>query len=178
GRTGSLWVAGPTVLLEYLGQPAATAAVRRDEWLVTGDRAEVDADGFVHLRGRADDMELVGGICVSPLEVEAVLCRHPGVMEVAVAGVVDPDGGSRLVAFVVPVSEAAGRNGLAGELAALGRAELAPYKVPRQVTFVDALPRTPTGKLRRFVLRSGRWPEGAGDGQAAAQRVAAPKPTR
>lgn len=142
GEEGDLWVAGPTLPLGS------------GEWLRTGDRALVDAQGFVHLRGRSDDMEMVGGISVSPLEVEAVLGRHPAVTEVAVAGVVGPDGASQLQAFVVA---APGTEQFEAELLALARAELAPFKVPRAVTVVDALPRTPTGKLRRFVLRSGSW---------------------
>ncbi|MGI8807433.1 MAG: AMP-binding protein [Acidimicrobiales bacterium] len=140
GEVGALWVAGPTLPLGYA-----------DEWLVTGDRALLDAEGFLHLRGRADDVELVGGISVSPLEIEAVLSRHPAVTEVAVAGVVGADGASRLEAFVVAAPGAA----VEAELLALARAELAPFMVPRTIAFVDVLPRTPTGKLRRYVLRSG-----------------------
>ena len=138
-RDGVLWVAGPTLPLGHAG-----------EWLCTGDRAAIDGEGFVHLQGRVDDIEQVGGISVSPLEIEAVLSRHPAVTEVAVASVVDADGASRLEAFVVAVP---GVVDLEADLMAIARAELAPYKVPRAVTFVDALPRTPTGKLRRFVLR-------------------------
>ena len=138
-RDGVLWVAGPTLPLGHTG-----------EWLCTGDRALVDDDGFVHLQGRIDDIEQVGGISVSPLEIEAVLSRHPAVTEVAVASVVDAEGASRLEAFVVA---APGAVDLEAELLTMARAELAPFKVPRAVTFVDALPRTPTGKLRRFVLR-------------------------
>jgi 4-hydroxybenzoate adenylyltransferase len=138
-RDGVLWVAGPTLPLGHAG-----------EWLCTGDRAVVDSEGFVHLQGRVDDIEQVGGISVSPLEVEAVLSRHPAVTEVAVASVVDAQGASRLEAFVVA---APGAVDLEAALVTMARAELAPFKVPRAVTFVDALPRTPTGKLRRFVLR-------------------------
>jgi fatty-acyl-CoA synthase/benzoate-CoA ligase/fatty acid CoA ligase FadD22 len=154
GRVGDLWVAGPTLLLGYLGE--ARRADRQD-WLRTGDRAVIDTDGFLRLRGRADDVELVGGISVSPLEIEAVLSRHPAVTEVAVAGVALPNGASRLQAFVVPAPDTARDGSVAAELVELARAELAPFKVPRSVAFVDALPRTATGKLRRFVLRSGRW---------------------
>lgn len=158
GRVGALWVAGPTVLLGYLGRPDAADGARVGEWLRTGDRAEVDAEGFVRLHGRSDDMELVGGICVSPLEIEAVLSGHPAVTEVAVAALVGADGASRLHAFVVPAPGCGPPEAVAAELVALARVQLAPYKVPRSVAFVDALPRTPTGKLRRFVLRSGEWP--------------------
>ena len=155
GCEGALLVRGPTLLLEYLDQPEATLAVRRGEWLVSGDRAVIDAEGFIHLRGRADDLEKVGGITVAPQEVERVLAAHPGVTEVAVAAVRAHDGATRLEAFVVPGSGHTPTDDLGDELRALARADLAPFKVPRLVHFVESLPRTPTGKLRRFVLRSG-----------------------
>lgn len=153
GEEGSLWVSGPTLPLGYLDGPSRTrpAPTASGGWLCTGDRAVVD-----DLRGRNDDMELVGGICVAPGEVEAVLGRHPAVTEAAVAGVV-VGGASHLGAFVVPAPAAGPPATVAAQLLALARAELAPFKVPRSVTFVDALRRTPTGKLRRFVLRTGAW---------------------
>jgi len=161
GQAGILWVKGPTVLVEYLGRPEATAAVKRGGWLCTADRAAIDAEGFVHHLGRVDDIEVVGGINVAPLEIEAVLVSHPAVTEVAVAGVRDPMGASRLEAFVVPAPDTAPGADLAGELMALAGADLAPHKVPRAVHFVESLPRTPTGKLRRFMLRSGSCAGGA-----------------
>ena len=157
-ETGALWVRGPTVLLEYLNRPDATAAAKRGEWLGTGDRAAIEPDGFVRHHGRLDDIEIVGGINVGPLEIEGVLARHPAVIEVAVVALRDELGASRLEAFVVPVSGAGPLDEVGAEIQALARAHLAAYKVPRAVRFVDALPRTPTGKLRRFVLRSGAWP--------------------
>ncbi len=155
GVVGKLWVRGPTVLLEYLGHPEATAAALRDGWLCTGDLASLDQDGFLSHHGRADDLEMVGGITVAPQEVEDLLARHPGVAEVAVAVVADEAGASRLEAFVVPAPGASGHDQLADELREVARARLAAYKVPRVFRFVDALPRTATGKLRRFVLRAG-----------------------
>jgi len=146
GEVGALWVAGPTL-------PLGSGA-----WLCTGDRASVDAEGFLRLQGRTDDMEMVGGISVSPMEIEAVLVRHPAVTEVAVAGVVGPDGASRLEAFVVAGPGAPPAGVLEAELVTMAREELAPFKVPRSVVLVDALPRTPTGKLRRFVLRGPQPP--------------------
>lgn len=159
GSIGSLWVRGPTVLKAYIGQPDATAAAFDGDWLRTGDLASVDAEGFVSHHGRADDMEMVGGITVAPQEIEDLLSRHPAVSEVAVASVADADGGSQLQAFVVVVPGRTGDERLQLELVGLARAQLAHFKVPRSVTFVDGLPRTATGKLRRFVLRSGTtWP--------------------
>jgi acyl-coenzyme A synthetase/AMP-(fatty) acid ligase len=170
GRPGVLWVSGPTLPLGYLGRATPGDPGEGGEWLCTGDRAAIDRDGFVRLRGRADDIEMVGGISVSPVEIEAVLSRHPGVTEVAVAGVVGPDGASRLAAFVVP-APGGPTVAIVEEVTALARAELAPFKVPRSVTLVDALPRTPTGKLRRFVLRAGGW-----GGTAAGSRQPDPEP--
>ena len=155
GEVGTLWVQGPTVLVEYLGKPDETAAVKQGAWLRTGDRASLDADGFLHLHGRTDDMEMVSGISVAPQEIEDVLSRHQRVSEVAVAAVRDEAGASALRAFVVPVPPEGERRALAAELVELARGGLAPFKVPKAVVFVDALPRTPTGKLRRFLLRAG-----------------------
>ena len=163
GGAGLLWVRGPTTLLEYLGQPEATAAVHDGPWLCTGDLASLDDEGFVSHHGRADDMEMVGGISVAPQEIEELLGTHPAVSEVAVAGVADGDGATRLEAFVVPAADVTPDDRLGRELRGLARERLAPYKVPRAVTFVDALPRTPTGKLRRFVLRAGWCTAPAGD---------------
>ncbi|HEX8769403.1 MAG TPA: AMP-binding protein [Acidimicrobiales bacterium] len=155
GDVGTLWVRGPTVMAEYLGAPEATAAVIDGDWLKTGDRACVDPDGFVRLEGRIDDIEIVGGVNVAPSEIEAVLADHEAVVEVAVASVRDGLGASRLEAFVVAAPGAPPADELATELLARAGERLAPHKVPRDVRFVDALPRTATGKLRRFVLRGG-----------------------
>jgi fatty acid CoA ligase FadD22 len=162
GQVGDLWVDGPTVGLGYLNRPGAAELV--DGWLRTGDRAELDRDGVLRLHGRSDDLELVGGISVSPVEVEAVLATHPSVLEVAVAGRIGADGASQLHAFVVPAAAGDAMDGLVGDLVDLARSQLAPFKVPRSVVLVDALPRTSTGKLRRFVLRGGDWPPPA-DGE-------------
>ena len=155
GEVGTLWVRGPTVMIEYLGRPEATAAVKSGEWLCTGDRVVCDVEGFVHHRGRVDDLEMVGGISVGPLEIEQLLGTHSGVTEVAVVGVRDPQGASRLEAFVVPAPGRRDHERLGAELVEMARSRLAPYKVPKAVHFVEGLPRTPTGKLRRFVLRAG-----------------------
>ncbi len=156
-QDGTLWVKGSSVMKEYWRQPEATAEVMEGGYLRTGDRARLDGEGFVWHEGRNDDMEMVGGIKVSPIEVEAVLGSHPGVGEVAVAAVPDELGATRLRAFVVPVPGRPPPDGLADELVELARSRLAPFKVPRSVTLVERLPRTPTGKLQRFALRAG-WP--------------------
>lgn len=153
GRVGTLWVRGPSVMLEYLDDPAATAAAKDGEWLCTRDRASIDAAGFVTLYGRVDDMEMVSGISVAPQEIEEVLLESPEVVEVAVVSVRLADGASRLEAFVVPSPEAGAA--LPERLTDLARRRLAGYKVPRAVHLVPSLPRTPNGKIRRVVLRAG-----------------------
>ncbi|WP_317985891.1 AMP-binding protein [Streptomyces sp. 5-10] len=164
---GELWVRGPTVVT---GHP------RDGGWLATRDRARRERDGTYRHLGRVDDLEMVGGITVSPLEVEEVLRQHPSVREVAVAAVLDERGATRLRAYVVRAADAGGPDGsgnpggpggpggsavdeetLTADLIALARRRLAAYKAPRTVRLVDSLPRTPTGKLRRHVVRTGRW---------------------
>ncbi|MGW2891252.1 benzoate-CoA ligase family protein [Streptomyces griseoruber] len=156
GAEGELWVHGPTVTPGYLNRPEESARTLVDGWLNTHDRARREPDGtYTHL-GRADDMEMVGGITVSPLEVEAVLRTHPAVKEVAVAAVTDASGAGRLRAFVVPARTPAPQ-GLQEDLLRLARERLAAFKVPRSVSLVPSLPRTPTGKLRRHLVRQGAW---------------------
>ncbi|KOU64085.1 acyl-CoA synthase [Streptomyces sp. MMG1533] len=155
GAEGELWVRGPTVTPGYLNRPEETARALAGGWLATRDRARREPDGSYRHLGRSDDMEMVGGITVSPLEVEAVLRTHPAVREVAVAAVRDGRGFSRLRAFVVPM--AAPPTGLEDDLIRLAREHLAAFRVPRSVSLVPSLPRTPTGKLRRHLVRRGAW---------------------
>ncbi|MER5582030.1 benzoate-CoA ligase family protein [Streptomyces asoensis] len=162
GAEGELWVRGPTVTPGYLNRPEETRRTLVGGWLATHDRARREPDGAYRHLGRTDDMEMVGGITVSPLEVEAVLRTHPAVREVAVAAVPDHRGATRLRAFVVPDRPAAprggtGLTGLEDELLVLLRERLAAFKVPRSVSFVGSLPRTSTGKLRRHLVRRGAW---------------------
>jgi acyl-coenzyme A synthetase/AMP-(fatty) acid ligase len=157
GVAGELWVQGPTLLREYLGRPEQTARVLVDGWLATRDLVVRGADGTYRHVGRADDMEMVGGITVSPVEVERVLAEHPLVGEVVVAAVPDEAGATKLRAFVVPAGAVPDPARLEAELLALARGRLAPFKVPRTVRVVPFLPRTPTGKLRRHVVRGGAW---------------------
>ncbi|MEY9214556.1 AMP-binding protein [Thermobifida halotolerans] len=157
GEEGELWARGPSVMAEYLNRPEETAKTLVDGWLATRDRAVRNPDGtYTHL-GRTDDLEMVGGITVSPLEIEHVLGAHPGVKEVAVACVTDGRGASRLRAFVVPEPSSPSPETLATELISRARAELAAFKVPRSVEVVAALPRTATGKIQRFRVRQGTW---------------------
>lgn len=155
GEEGELWVRGPTLTPGYLNRPEESERTLVGGWLNTRDRARRETDGTFRHLGRADDMEMVGGITVSPLEVEALLRGHPAVREVAVAAVTDERGASRLRAFVVPATPIPA--GLEAELICLAREKLAAFKVPRSVSFVPSLPRTSTGKLRRHLVRQGAW---------------------
>ncbi|MFC8197674.1 AMP-binding protein [Streptomyces sp. NPDC057298] len=164
GTEGELWVRGPTLTPGYLNLPEETERALADGWLATRDRARCEADGTYRILGRADDMELVGGITVSPLEVEAVLRRHPAVREVAVASVADERGATALRAYVVigvaataAPTFAATKSDLQAALLTLAREHLAAFKVPRTIHVVPSLPRTPTGKLRRHLVRRGAW---------------------
>jgi fatty acid CoA ligase FadD22 len=153
GTEGDLWVRGPAMMVGYLNRPDATDEVLVDGWLLTRDRVVRNEDGtYTHVR-RADDMEMVGGITMSPLEVEDLLGTHDDVREVAVAAVPDASGATKLRAFVVPADSDQEPGHLADELIALARGRLAAFKVPRSVHLVSDLPRTASGKLRRYSLR-------------------------
>jgi fatty-acyl-CoA synthase len=144
-----LLVRGPNVFPGYWRNSEATAAVFRDGWLLTGDVAEVDADGCYRIKGRLKDMYISGGENVYPAEVESVLHAHPSVADVAVVGVADERWGEAGVAFVVLAS--AVRD---DELLAYCRERLAAFKVPKRVRFVDALPRSAMNKVLKDELRA------------------------
>ena len=140
----------------YWNRPDADARALRDGWYFTGDMGCIDADGELHVAGRVDDMIISGGENIHPVEVEEVLARHPGVRDVAVVGEPDERWGQRVVAFVV----AAGPRLTAEALDAHCRrgGELAPFKRPKRVVFVDEIPKTASGKILRRLLRDGRYP--------------------
>jgi acetyl-CoA synthetase len=122
------------------------------------DRGWLDADGYLHHGGRSDDVIISAGWTLSALEIERALLAHPGVREAAVVGVPDPLRGQVPQAWVVARQR---RPGLAEELQAHVRERLGRHEFPRRVQFVDALPRTPAGKIDRYALRTRESPEGA-----------------
>jgi fatty-acyl-CoA synthase len=122
----------------------------RQGFFSVGDLGHRDAAGLYHLDGRKRDMIISGGVNVYPSEVEEALCAHPAVAEAAVVGVDDPEWGERVRAFV---AKGAGASVTSEELIAHLRERLSSPKVPREVIFVDALPRTPTGKVLKRELR-------------------------
>lgn len=152
GKVGRLAVRGPTGC-RYLDNPERQAAYVAHGWNLTGDAYLRDADGYYWYQARTDDMIVTAGYNVSGPEVEAVLLLHPLVSECAVVGVPDPDRGQIVKAFVVLRGNAPANETTAKTLQDFVKSEIAPYKYPRAIEFLDALPRTQTGKVQRFVLR-------------------------
>ena len=143
----------PVVFLGYWNNPRATAEKVRDGWLRTGDLGEMGDDGSLRFIGRADDVISSGGYRIGPGEVEATLVRHPAVAMAAVIGAPDPVRGQVVKAFVVPAAGVEPSDALAAELQAFVKNRLAAYEYPRQIVFIDELPMTTTGKIRRTALR-------------------------
>ncbi|MCY4320129.1 MAG: benzoate-CoA ligase family protein [Alphaproteobacteria bacterium] len=148
---GALEVKGPTSAVFYWNRRARSVETFRGAWTRTGDKYVRDENGVYAFAGRADDMLKVGGIYVSPFEVEGALLKHEAVLEAAVVGAEDPDGLTKPKAFVV-LQE--GGTASARELQDFVRGQLAAYKYPRWVEFVDELPKTATGKIQRYKLRA------------------------
>lgn len=153
GEMGMLEVSGSTSGLFYWNQRTKSLQTFRGDWTRTGDKYRQDDEGYLIYCGRNDDMLKVGGIYVSPFEVEGALSKHDAVLEAAVVGHADADELIKPKAFVVtaPGHEAGAE--LGEILKAFVKDELASYKYPRWVEFVDALPKTATGKIQRFKLR-------------------------
>jgi len=143
----------PVTFLGYWRNAEATAAKVRDGWLLTGDLAEADDEGYLRFVGRADDLISSGGYRIGPGEIEDCLIRHPAVALAAAIGVPDETRGEVVKAFVVPVPGVTPTDALTAELQGWVRERLAPYEVPRALEFVEELPLTVTGKIRRNELR-------------------------
>jgi 2-aminobenzoate-CoA ligase len=148
---GRLAIKGPTGC-RYLDDPRQRDYVLNG-WNVTGDTYRRDADGYYWYLARSDDMIVSSGYNIGAPEVENALLSHPAVAECAVIGVPCPERGQKVKAFVVLAAGAKGSDALVAELQAHAKAQIAPYKYPREIAFVDALPKTATGKLRRSELR-------------------------
>ncbi|MDF2825949.1 MAG: long-chain-fatty-acid--CoA ligase, partial [Mycobacterium sp.] len=151
---GEVWVRGESVLLTaYRGRPEATAeALRPDGWCTAGDMGSLDKDGYLFLADRKNDLIISGGENIYPSEVESVVLTHPAVAEAAVVGHPDDDWGE-IVRAVVALRP--GRQLEVGELQSHCRRDLAGFKIPRIVEFVDELPKSPTGKILRRMVRTG-----------------------
>ena len=153
GEVGNLLVRGESTALGYLHQSEKSRKTFLGEWLFTGDKYYVDAAGYFWHAGRSDDMLKVGGIWVSPVEVESTLVSHTAVLECAVVGQMDASNLVKPKAFVVLNSGVASSDQMRDELVAYCREKIADFKRPRWIEFVDQLPKTATGKVQRFRLR-------------------------
>lgn len=151
GQVGEIAIRSPANMAGYFNRAQATAeTIDADGWLRTGDAGRLDADGYLYLADRIKDMIITGGENVYPAEVENALFSHPQVQDVAVIGVPDPKWGEAVRAIVVPV---AGTQPDPADIIAWARARVAAYKAPKSVLFTDSLPRNPSGKILRRLLR-------------------------
>jgi 2-aminobenzoate-CoA ligase len=152
GEVGRLAVKGPTGC-RYLADERQKNYVHRG-WNITGDAYVMDEDGYFFYQARTDDMIISAGYNIAGPEVEGALLAHPAVAECAVVGAPDPDRGTVVKAFVVLKKDFPKNDSTARTLQEHVKQAIAPYKYPRLIEFVDALPRTETGKLQRFKLRT------------------------
>jgi fatty-acyl-CoA synthase len=150
GKTGELWTRGYSVMLGYWGDEDKTRATVIDGWMQTGDLATLDEQGYCNIVGRLKDMLIRGGENVYPREVEEFLFRHPDIESVQVFGIPDEKYGEEVCAWIVAK---AGRAISADDVCDFCQGQIAHFKVPRYVRFVDAIPMTVTGKAQKFVMR-------------------------
>ncbi len=153
GEIGNLLIRGDSTCAAYWNRHEKSKDAIEGHWIRTGDKYVQDEDGYFWYAGRSDDMLKVGGIWVSPVELENVLVEYPGVMECGVVGRSDHDGLTKPAAYVVLNDGVEGTRELAAELQRWVTNRLAEYKRPRWVEFVPQLPKTATGKIQRFKLR-------------------------
>ena len=149
GEPGELAVKGPQVMMGYWHRPQETLKVLKDGWLLTGDIATIDSDGFIRIVDRKKDMILHSGFNIYPNEVEECLVHHPKILEAAVIGVPDGAAGEAVKAFVVRSDESL----TVEEVRAFCKEQLTPYKVPKYVEFRADLPKSNVGKILRKELR-------------------------
>ena len=149
GEKGELCVRGPQVMKRYWNRPEETQNVFLEDWFKTGDIAIIDQDGFVKIVDRKKEMILVSGFNVYPNEVENVIGSHGKVLEVGVIGMPDPNSTERVVAYVVPKDKSV----TSAEIIAHAKQQLTNYKVPKEVYFVDELPKSNVGKILRRIVK-------------------------
>ncbi len=154
GEVGELQICGPSAALMYWNNLEKTRATFQGPWTRSGDKYSMTNDGYYVYSGRSDDMLKVGGIYVSPIEVESALITHEAVLESGVVGRADADNLIKPAAYIVLKSGFIPSDALADELKSYVKSRLAPFKYPRWIEFVHELPKTATGKIQRFTLRS------------------------
>jgi long-chain acyl-CoA synthetase len=150
GEPGEVMIKGPNVMMGYYRMPEETAKVIKDGWFASGDIGHVDSDGFLYITERKKDLIIRGGFNIFPRDIEEVLYEHPAVQEAAVVGVPDAKLGEQVVAFVTPRP---GATVTEDDLLALCCERLAKYKTPREIRFIDVLPKNPIGKILKKDLR-------------------------
>lgn len=160
GQTGEILIRGPQVTPGYYHNPEASAAAFLDGWLRTGDLGRRDADGFFYVTGRIKELIIKGGENIAPREIDEVLLRHPAVADAAAVGLPDRHYGQEILACVIVREERRARSAedeqsLRDELRAFCETHLGHYKTPREIRFVDELPRGPSGKVQRLKLVAG-----------------------
>jgi acyl-coenzyme A synthetase/AMP-(fatty) acid ligase len=156
GESGLLWVRGDSTAPMYWNHPDKTRETMREGWIWTGDRFHEDEDGFYYFEGRADDLIKVSGQWVHPLEIERCLAEHPAVQECAVLGVEDTNRLMSVQAWVVLRHGQSAGADMTHELQTFVKQQLLPYKYPRAIEYMEALPKTGTGKIDRQALRASR----------------------
>lgn len=149
GDVGEVLVSGRHIMKEYWNRPEATSEAIRDGWFYTGDLATIDEEGFVYIQDRIKDMIISGGENIYPAEIENVLLSHPKVQDVAVIGQPNEQWGEIVVAVVVPEDDSV----TAADIMKHCEGKLARYKLPKVVEFIDVIPRNPTGKALKRILR-------------------------
>jgi long-chain acyl-CoA synthetase len=152
GKSGEIAVRGPMVMKGYWRNPEATRRAFHDGWFLTGDIGKVDEEGYFSIEERKKDMLKVSGFSVFPAEVESIMYHHPAIAEVGVVGVPDPYRGEDPLAFVVLKPDAKGTVS-AEQIIEWCRSNMSVYKAPRQIRFIEALPKTASGKVLKRVLR-------------------------
>jgi len=150
GDVGELYSSSPYLFNGYWGKPEEPRAILRDGWVTAGDMARRDEDGYIFIVDRKKDMIISGGENIYPREIEEVLIRHAGIADVAVIGVADEYWGERVKAFVVADGDNAPKS---EEIIAFAKENLAPHKAPKDIAFIDAVPRNPAGKILKRTLR-------------------------
>lgn len=156
GQVGDIAVDrdAPVLFKGYLNDPERTAKAHRGGWYITGDQGKMDEDGYIWFEGRADDIIISAGYTIGPFEVEDALVQHPDVAECAAVSSPDPDRGAIVKAFVVLKRPEQAGEAKVRELQEHVKQLTAPYKYPREIEFVEALPKTASGKIRRVELRA------------------------
>ncbi|KQL49405.1 acyl--CoA ligase [Brevibacillus choshinensis] len=155
GKVGDIAIDRNMVALfkGYLDDPERTAKAYRGDWFVTGDQGRMDEDGYIWFEGRSDDIIISGGYTIGPFEVEDALVKHPAVAECAAVASPDPERGNVVKAFVILKKGNTPSDELIAELQEHVKTLTAPYKYPRKIEFVEELPKTTSGKIRRIELR-------------------------